>query len=401
MFSWQLIFAVIFAAVLTAGSELVADDAYTSRPLLVDSSQRNGSPNHSRPTQKSPAPETSPSSLADRLLKLLANNKEFVVYGGIASFGILMMGLAIGSASSNPKNETDKQLELLKQEKEKAENLARLKAEFLNQVSHELRTPLAVIIGYIECITDGLYGQVEAKHQEILKVVAKQSSHLKNMIDQILIYSRLEAGKQPVRIEDLQLTKILSDMKETFDFLCKQKGLDMRWEIPKDSLSIRSDLTRVKEVISNLLQNAVKYTDHGSVTVRVVKVTTKDSIVVEVEDTGMGISEHHLASIFEPFMQAHKTSSENSRGGIGLGLSIVKKHLEQIKGTIDVESELGKGTKFRVNLPRSYDKPRSRTKRFLAMLNPRMPRERRPHSPLPLQSKSDQQKPSNTSHVMG
>jgi len=92
------------------------------------------------------------------LLQLITANRDLIVYGAIASFGILMMGLAIGSASSGSKNNTTEQLTRLKEEKEKAENLAKLKAEFLNQVSHELRTPLAVIIGYIECITDGLFG---------------------------------------------------------------------------------------------------------------------------------------------------------------------------------------------------------------------------------------------------
>jgi signal transduction histidine kinase len=120
-------------------------------------------------------------------------------------------------------------------------------------------------------------------------------------------------------------------------------------------MTVRSDAMRLKEVISNLLQNAVKYTDHGSVTVRMEKVPTKDSLLIEVADTGMGISEQHLTSIFEPFMQAHKTSTTNSRGGIGLGLSIVKKHLEQIRGVISVESELGKGSTFRIVLPRNYD----------------------------------------------
>ncbi len=272
------------------------------------------------------------------------------------------MGLAIGSASSS-KSKTDIQLELLKQEKEKAENLAKLKSEFLNQVSHELRTPLAVIIGYIECITDGLYGEIETKHQEILQVVAKQSTHLKNMIDQILIYSRLEAGKQPIHVEDLNLTKVLGDLKDTFEFLCRQKGLDLQWEIHRESILLRSDPTRLKEVISNLLQNAVKYTDQGSVTVRTAKLSS-NAIMVEVEDSGMGISETHLATIFEPFMQVHKTSTENSRGGIGLGLSIVKKHLEQIGGTISVKSELGKGSTFRIVLPRNYDKQKSRASWF-------------------------------------
>src|ERR1051325_10773245 len=301
--------------------------------------------------------------LAERFnpfLQSLLGHKDLIVYGAIASFGILMMGLAIGSASSGSKTNNAEQLMRLKEEKEKAENLAKLKAEFLNQVSHELRTPLAVIIGYIECITDGLYGEVESKHHEILQVVAKQSTHLKNMIDQILIYSRLEAGKQPIRIEELQLTKVVNDMRDTFEFLCRQKGLELRWEIPKDPLPIRSDATRLKEVVSNLLQNAVKYTDRGSITVRTAKDSSADVATVDVQDTGMGISEQHLANIFEPFMQVHKTSTENSRGGIGLGLSIVKKHLEQIDGTITVESELGKGSTFRVVIPRNYDKQKSR-----------------------------------------
>src|SRR5215468_2494513 len=150
------------------------------------------------------------------------SNKELMLYGSIAVFGILIMGLAIVGAKSAPKDRTASTLEVLKQEKERAEHVAKLKSEFLNQVSHELRTPLAVIIGYIECITDGLYGEIETKHQDILQIVAKQSAHLKNMIDQILIYSRLEAGKQPVKIEEMQLAKSITDLKDTFDFLCRQ-----------------------------------------------------------------------------------------------------------------------------------------------------------------------------------
>jgi signal transduction histidine kinase len=317
-------------------------------------------PNSSQPAKRSSRTEEKIVERIDSLRDSIARNKELFVYGAIAGFGILMMGLAIGSASSS-KSKSDAQLELLKQEKEKAENLAKLKSEFLNQVSHELRTPLAVIIGYIECITDGLYGEIETKHLEILQVVAKQSTHLKNMIDQILIYSRLEAGKQPIRVEDLNLAKVLADLKDTFEFLCRQKGLDLRWEIHRESILVHSDASRLKEVISNLLQNAVKYTDRGSVCVRTGKFSNK-AIMIEVEDSGMGISESHLASIFEPFMQVHKTSTENSRGGIGLGLSIVKKHLEQIGGTINVQSELGKGSIFRIVLPRYYENPKSRAR---------------------------------------
>jgi len=352
--SYLIVAAFVYLAIADSADLFAAENNMGWRADLRTAQARDAA-TPSRQATKSPRKEE---ALGDRLDSLLGDNKEILVYGAIAGFGILMMGLAIGSASSS-RSKTDAQLELLKQEKEKAENLAKLKSEFLNQVSHELRTPLAVIIGYIECITDGLYGEIETKHQEILQVVAKQSTHLKNMIDQILIYSRLEAGKQPIRVEDLNLTKVLGDLKDTFEFLCRQKGLELLWEINRESVLVRSDATRLKEVISNLLQNAVKYTDTGSVTVRTGKLPT-NSIMIEVEDSGMGISENHLASIFEPFMQIHKTSSENSRGGIGLGLSIVKKHLEQIGGTITVKSELGKGSTFRIVLPRNYDKQKSR-----------------------------------------
>ena len=348
---------VIVAAAL--GSIFLMNDVYGSvRSDMSLFGLRVATP--SRPYAKPAVPLGSNSNVLDALSDSLGINKELALYGGIAAIGVFVMVLAISSAAFNSKSRAEAQLETLIREKEKAENLARLKAEFLNQVSHELRTPLAVIIGYIECMTDGLYGQIETKHQEILQVVAKQSAHLKNMIDQILIYSRLEAGKQPVRIEELQLTKMINDMKDTFDFLCRQKGLDLRWDLPRDPVTLHSDAMRVEEVISNLLQNAVKYTDHGSVTVRMDKAASKESLLIEVADTGMGISAQHLTSIFEPFMQAHKTSTANSRGGIGLGLSIVKKHLEQIRGVISVESELGKGSTFRIVLPRKYENQESR-----------------------------------------
>ena len=287
-------------------------------------------------------------------ITILGKNKELVLYGSIAFFGILIMGAAIAGAKSTPKDKTTSALEILKQEKEKAEHVAKLKSEFLNQVSHELRTPLAVIIGYIECITDGLYGEIEAKHHEILQIVAKQSSHLKNMIDQILIFSRLEANKQPIRIEDFPVSKVFNDLRDTFDFLCKQKGLEIRWELSPEVDTLRTDPERLKELVSNLLQNAVKYTDRGVISVRLNQVNS-NAVQLEVSDTGIGIAHHHLSHIFDPFMQVHKTSSENSRGGIGLGLSIVKKHVDQLKGTVVVESELGKGTVFKICLPRLYE----------------------------------------------
>lgn len=362
--------AFVLLTLAVCATLLAADLSNSPRPPLQVAQSRDVN-NHAKQGAKPSRREEIIANQFGSATDFLGANKELIIYGAITSFGILMMGLAIGNASSNSKNKTHAQLALLKQEKEKAENLAKLKSEFLNQVSHELRTPLAVIIGYIECITDGLYGEIETKHHEILQVVAKQSTHLKNMIDQILIYSRLEAGKQPIRIEELQLSKAVNDLRDTFEFLCRQKGIELHWELPRDPLPIRTDATRLKEVVSNLLQNAIKYTDRGSITLRVGKLPGADSVTVEVQDTGMGISEQHMTSIFEPFMQVHKTSTENSRGGIGLGLSIVKRHLEQISGTISVESELGKGSTFRIVLPRNYDKQKSRKNWLIGLVKPR------------------------------
>ncbi|MGZ9129974.1 MAG: sensor histidine kinase, partial [Candidatus Binatia bacterium] len=184
--------------------------------------------------------------------------------------------------------------------------------------------------------------------------VAKQSTHLKNMIDQILIFSRLEASKQPLRLVEISTHDIIAEVSDTFDFLCGQKGLTLAWDVPTTLPQLKTDADRVKEILSNLLQNAVKYTDHGSITVKLRHAVEPGSINIQVTDTGIGIPESLLGTIFEPFVQVHKTSAENSRGGIGLGLSIVKKHVEQLRGTISAQSELGKGSTFEVVLPVVY-----------------------------------------------
>ena len=280
--------------------------------------------------------------------------KDLLFFGGITVFGTAILGLVLRTATKSPHDKIESLLKALVEEKERAENLVQLKSEFLNQVSHELRTPLAVIMGYLECIMDGLYGQVEAKHKDILKAVSKQSNDLKNMIDQILVFSRLEAGKDKVRTEEFPISKIVSDLKDTYEFLGRQKGIEVSWEVATGIPPVNSDAERIKEILSNLLQNAVKYTDKGSISTRIQYAASSDSIVLEVIDTGVGIPNHSLITIFEPFVQVHKTSSENSRGGIGLGLSIVKRHVEQLGGTINVKSEPGKGTAFMIILPRTY-----------------------------------------------
>ncbi|MDO8700635.1 MAG: HAMP domain-containing sensor histidine kinase [Deltaproteobacteria bacterium] len=369
----KIVFATLLTATLVGGGWLLG-----AKNAATTAEKRSAVVPH-RPTdstQATPKPFDWPGHLSKQIhtyATAIQHNKELLLYAAIAGFGMLMVVLAIGNARSTPKDSATQIMDILRQEKEKAEHLAKLKSEFLNQVSHELRTPLAVILGYLECMTDGLYGEIEAKHKEILQTVAKQSSHLKNMIDQILIYSRLESSKQPLRSQEFSVQKLCADLSDTFNFLSKQKGLDLNWQVSQDLPALRTDPERLKEILSNLLQNALKYTDSGSIRVSVSNRPKSDLFIFEVADTGLGIPEHHLSSIFEPFIQVHKTSTGNSRGGIGLGLSIVKKHIEQLNGTIRVESQVGKGTTFSVTLPQLHRAAALRGWRLLQGLKVSMP----------------------------
>jgi signal transduction histidine kinase len=328
--------------------------------------------------------EVEQSGLVEHLRLAVPSWTAFSKRSGLGLY--LLLALAAGSTiafiiTRAPKQTVDPKdalLQVLKDEKQRAENSAKIKSEFLNHVSHELRTPLAVIIGYVECITDGLYGQLGTKHQEILEIVAKQSAHLKEMIDQILIYSRLDSNRHSIRVEDFSLSNVLMDLKQTFSFLCAQKGLELSWDLPAESLEMQSDPTIVKEILSNLLQNAVKYTDAGSITVTVRRFPEARSFSLAVSDTGLGIPEEYLSTVFEPFVQVHKTSTDRSRGGIGLGLSIVKKHVELIKGKIGVESEVGTGSRFTVTLPERFEKQHLRQKEIFQLFRLTSFRGRKP-----------------------
>jgi signal transduction histidine kinase len=305
---------------------------------------------------------------------LLAENRALIFYAGLSVLGALLALLTVRVTRRAYRDEARIQnyLRDLSYEKEKAQNLAKLKSEFLNQVSHELRTPLAVIMGYVDCMMDGLYGQIDSKHKEILKVISRQSTELKEMIDRILTFSRLEADKARTRVDAFSLAAMLNDLKETYAFIGQQKGIEVIWQVPQEDLVLRSDPERVKEIINNLLQNAVKFTSAGYVRLRVRHLAAMDGVAIEVEDTGIGIPRNALVSIFDPFVQVHKTSSTNSRGGIGLGLSIVKKHVEHLGGSISVKSDLGKGTTFTIVLPRTLDDRKEEARASLLAFSKRL-----------------------------
>ena len=173
-------------------------------------------------------------------------------------------------------------------------------------------------------------------------------------------------------MKNFQLVKYLTIFAIPLTFY----DLHESWDLSNEVNTLNTDPERFKEIVSNLLQNAIKYTDRGVISVRLHWLTNQ-TMALEVSDSGIGIAHHHLSNIFDPFMQVHKTSSENSRGGIGLGLSIVKKHVDQMRGTMSVESELGKGTTFKIVLPRAYEGRRSATHRLRNLIKLPIPRPRK------------------------
>jgi signal transduction histidine kinase len=227
------------------------------------------------------------------------------------------------------------------------QELNRLKSEFLANMSHELRTPMNAIIGYTSLILEKTYGDVTAGQAQGLKRVEANAKNLLDIINNILDYSKLAAGRMPVYWETCDVSALVAEVTETMESLSREKKLRLTAEAAP-GLRVRTDKTKLKQVLINLVGNALKFTREGSVTVRAA--TVGEEVRLEVEDTGIGIPEKDIPLLFQEFKQLD-ASSTREFGGTGLGLSISKRLVELLGGRIEVESVPGKGATFRVVLP--------------------------------------------------
>ncbi|MEX2582370.1 MAG: ATP-binding protein [Gemmatimonadota bacterium] len=242
--------------------------------------------------------------------------------------------------------ERNRQLEWQRQELERA---YRLKSQFLASMSHELRTPINALLGYTSLMRDQIYGELNRRQEEALARMYTASQHLLELVNDILDLAKIEAGKMPVHIEEVDVRHVIRELSHTIEPMVRRKNLEYQVELDQDLPVIRSDPTKVKQVVLNLLSNAIKFTHDGRVSVTT-RAAEQDGIVIEVSDTGIGIREADVAKIFEDFRQVDQ-SSTREYGGTGLGLSITKKLLHLLGGTIHVESEFGGGSTFTVWLP--------------------------------------------------
>ena len=236
--------------------------------------------------------------------------------------------------------------------KELAEAANRTKSEFLANMTHELRTPLNAIIGYSELVKDEAEN---AKHTSYIKDLNKiiiSGKQLLNMIDSILDISKIEAGKMDVYITDCDLPAMLNDIVAMSTQACAKNNVTLNLDFDPVLSVVKTDENKLRQSILNILSNAIKFTKDGIINFSVKLFQENDSnwLCITVSDTGIGMNEEQCARVFSPFIQADSSSTRNY-GGTGLGLSITKSFCELLDGTIQLESQMGKGTTVILRLP--------------------------------------------------
>jgi PAS domain S-box-containing protein len=248
--------------------------------------------------------------------------------------------------------------ELQRQTAERLAEVDRLKSQFLANMSHELRTPLNSIIGFSRVILKGIDGPLSDLQQQDLTSINNAGQHLLGLINDILDMARIEAGKMDLVLDDIDLRDTIKGVLSTTLALVKEKPVQLREEVPDNLPRVRADPMRIRQVLLNLLANAAKFTDIGSITLRAVPVQAvsprlgrlEPFVEVSVIDTGMGMAPEDLPKLFEPFSQVD-ASATRKVGGTGLGLSICRQLIELHNGRIWVESEEGHGSTFTFIVP--------------------------------------------------
>jgi signal transduction histidine kinase len=242
------------------------------------------------------------------------------------------------------------QNELLRRQAIELEQASALKSQFLANMSHEFRTPLNAMLGYTSMLLQGVAGPIEAPVRRQLGRVESNGRHLLAIINEILDISRIEAGRMPLQLSKFKVPDLVAEVKSELEPIILRSKLALVLELPKDLPRISSDRQKVKQILLNLLSNALKFTHHGSVTVNAHVNSRERTITVSVADTGIGIASGDQDRIFEDFRQLDN-SPTRAYGGTGLGLSICRRLAQMLDGRIAVQSQVGRGSMFTLTLP--------------------------------------------------
>lgn len=230
-----------------------------------------------------------------------------------------------------------------------SQRLSKAKSEILAVTSHELRTPLNAIIGYASLLEDGITGPVTEAQAAQLRRIGSAAKHLLSLINEILTLASIEAGKQQLDLEEIDLVSTLREVADMAESSAAAKGLRLETRLPAGAVMITTDATKLRQVVLNLLSNSVKFTAEGSVTLAVD--WSEAEVAVSVADTGIGIAPEHLDLVFEPFFQEdHRNVGQAS--GTGLGLAVSRELARLMGGDLTATSTRGVGTVFQLRLPR-------------------------------------------------
>lgn len=244
--------------------------------------------------------------------------------------------------------------EELKKLNQQLQEASQHKSDFLSNMSHELRTPLNATIGYISLTLNTLKNTLSPEQLENLVKAERSARTLLQLINDVLDFSKIEAGMMDVLIEDIDLADLVEDVTITAEGLLLDKPVEMKSDIAANLPVVENDHTKIKQMLNNLLGNAIKFTPEGYVAVRAMPINNGSTVRIEVKDSGGGIPKEKLETVFESFKQVDSSIKKNF-GGTGLGLAITKKFCEMLGIDIGVESEEGKGTLFWLHIPVHFE----------------------------------------------
>jgi PAS domain S-box-containing protein len=224
------------------------------------------------------------------------------------------------------------------------------KTKFFTAMSHELRTPIGAISGYADLLGRGLFGPVTEVQREHLSRINTVSSHLLHIVDEILSFARVSAGREETTLSEADAVVLAQEALIAVEPLAVKKGLAVRSRFPTEPIAMRTDQVKVRQILINLLGNAIKFTERGSIELEVSLTEDRQRVEFSVLDTGPGIAAAHLASIFEPFTRILNRDARNP--GTGLGLAVSRGFARVLGGDITVSSEPGIGSRFTATVPR-------------------------------------------------
>lgn len=231
---------------------------------------------------------------------------------------------------------------------------AQLKSEFLANMSHELRTPMNSIIGFTGRVIKKASDKLEPRQLENLRTVERNAHHLLDLINGLLDLSKIEAGKMEAHVESFEIAALVNEVFNLTRSMLDDKSIELKTDLPAEVLEMKTDYTKLKQILINLVSNAIKFTNQGSITIAVECLSSEhvhDSrVAIRVIDTGVGMDDNSLRYIFDAFHQVDGSMSRQA-GGTGLGLAIVRSFTELLQGAITVESEEGVGTRFELVIP--------------------------------------------------